>query len=137
MIDHVLDTVEAVSPAKVVVVIGPDMEDVGRVCRHHTIVVQEERLGTGHAVLQAKETLEGFAGNILVVFGDTPLLTADTILLMKRALDDNRKNILAVLGFKAQIPKGYGRILCKIDGTIIACASCSYGYSSMSSPIYS
>ena len=39
MIDHVLDTVEAVSPAKVVVVIGPDMEDVGRVCRHHTIVV--------------------------------------------------------------------------------------------------
>ena len=61
MIDHVLDSVEAVSPAKVVVVIGPNMEDVGRVCRHHTIVVQEERLGTGHAVLQAKEALEGFA----------------------------------------------------------------------------
>ena len=118
MIDHVLDTVEAVSPAKVVVVIGPDMADVGRACRHHTIVVQEERLGTGHAVLQAKETLEGFAGNILVVFGDTPLLTADTILLMKRALDDNRKHVLAVLGFIPEIPTGYGRIRCKTDGTI-------------------
>lgn len=118
MIDHVLDTVEAVSPAKIVVVVGPDMEDVGRACRHHTMVVQEERLGTGHAVLQAKETLEGFAGNILVVFGDTPLLTADTILLMKRALDDNRKHVLAVLGFIPEIPTGYGRIRCKTDGTI-------------------
>ena len=118
MIDHVLDSVEAVSPAKVVVVIGPNMEDVRRACRHHTIVVQEERLGTGHAVLQAKEELEGFVGNIAVVFGDTPLLTADTILLMKQTLDNDRKNILAVLGFKPQIPKGYGRIRCKIDGTI-------------------
>ena len=118
MIEHVLDTVEAILPAKVVVVIGPDMEDVARECRHHTIVVQEERLGTGHAVLQAKEALKDFVGNIVVVFGDTPLLTTDTILLMKRALDDNRKNILAVLGFKPEIPTGYGRIRCKADGTI-------------------
>jgi N-acetylglucosamine-1-phosphate uridyltransferase (contains nucleotidyltransferase and I-patch acetyltransferase domains) len=66
MIRHVLDTVETVSPSRIVVVIGPDMEDVESLCRAYTIVVQEERLGTAHAVLEAREALKDFEGNILV-----------------------------------------------------------------------
>ena len=118
MLRHVLDTVEMVSPTKIVVVIGPDMEEVESICQAHIVVVQEERLGTGHAVLQARESLEGFAGNILVVFGDTPLVTPDTILLMKQALNEEGNAALAVLGFELESPKGYGRIRCKKDGTV-------------------
>jgi len=118
MIRHVLDTVEMVSPERIVVVIGPEMDAVGEACKPHATIVQKERLGTAHAVLQAKEALEGFVGNILVIFGDTPLLTADTILLMEQSLDRHGKNALTVLGFEPENPKGYGRIRCKQDGTI-------------------
>jgi bifunctional UDP-N-acetylglucosamine pyrophosphorylase/glucosamine-1-phosphate N-acetyltransferase len=120
MIRQVLDTVEILSPERVVVVIGPQMEKVKAISQPHTTVVQEEQLGTAHAVMQARSALDGFEGDILVVFGDTPLITSDTIRLMQQSLDGHDGNSVAVLGFHLENPTGYGRLRCSEDGSVEA-----------------
>ena len=118
MIRHVLDSVETVGPEKVVVVIGPELENLESNFRPHTVVVQEKRLGTAHAVLQARDELEGFKGDIVVVFGDTPLLTSDTICCLQKQLGGSDQTSLAILGFHMDDPTGYGRIRCTNDGDV-------------------
>ena len=72
-------------------------------------VIQQRQLGTGHAVLQGEAALDGFAGTLLVLFGDTPLLTPQTLRrLVERAQTDAD---IAALGFRAREPKGYGRMI--------------------------
>ena len=72
-----LDT--PISLGRSVVVIGPGMETVAGLVAPHPTVIQHERLGTGHAVAQARAALAGFDGDVLVVYGDTPLLTRATL----------------------------------------------------------
>ena len=120
MIRQVLDTVETVSPERVVVVVGPQMEEVKTISQPHTTVVQKEQLGTAHAVMQARGALDGFLGDVLVVFGDTPLITSDTIQFMKHSLRANDENSVVVLGFHLENPAGYGRIRCSQDGGVEA-----------------
>ena len=81
MLGHVLDSLEVLEPARIVVVVGPDMESLAEAARPHSCVVQEQQLGTGHAVLAARGALEagGASDSLLVVFGDTPLITAGTL----------------------------------------------------------
>lgn len=121
MLGHVLDAAGGLDPARVVVVVGPDMDAVAKAAEPHETVVQQERLGTGHAVQMAQETLGGLAADpaaeILIVYGDTPLVTAETL----QGLRDVRAHegaALAVLGFRAAEPGGYGRLVCDDAGKV-------------------
>jgi bifunctional UDP-N-acetylglucosamine pyrophosphorylase/glucosamine-1-phosphate N-acetyltransferase len=74
MLRHVLDAVEPLAPERIVVVTGPGMPQVEEVASPHKTVVQAERLGTGHAVMAARDALSGLLpnGDVMVVFGDSP-----------------------------------------------------------------
>lgn len=93
MLAYALDAAEALAPERLVVVVGRDSERVEEAfAGRAAFVLQAERRGTGHAVLQARAALEGFAGDVLILYGDTPLLRAETLERMraekaKRGLD--------------------------------------------------
>jgi bifunctional UDP-N-acetylglucosamine pyrophosphorylase/glucosamine-1-phosphate N-acetyltransferase len=114
MIRHLLATVEACF-ARTVVVVGPDMPELEAAVAPHEVVVQRERLGTGHAALQAAPLLGGHAGDVAVLYGDTPLLTGKTLarLLAARAEAD-----LVLLAMRPADPGRYGRIVTGADGMI-------------------
>jgi bifunctional UDP-N-acetylglucosamine pyrophosphorylase/glucosamine-1-phosphate N-acetyltransferase len=95
------------------VVVGPDHQrveqEVKRLRSDADIFVQRERLGTAHAVLAAKQAIARGADDLLVVFGDTPLISAATFERLRAPLAQGAA--LAVLGFRAADPTGYGRLL--------------------------
>jgi bifunctional UDP-N-acetylglucosamine pyrophosphorylase/glucosamine-1-phosphate N-acetyltransferase len=112
MIAHVLRTAAALAPARTVVVLAPGMDAVAAEARRGpppvTIALQEPQLGTGHALMAARAELPR-DGEVLVLYGDTPLVTADTL---GRLLDARRaaQAAVAVLGFRPPDPGGYGRL---------------------------
>ncbi len=123
MLGHVLALAAALDPARVVVVHGPGEEGaaVAREARRWlpeaALAEQAERKGTGHAVMQALPALDGFDGRVLVLYGDVPLLTRETLqALLEKAADAP----LAVLGFEAADPTGYGRLILSEDGGVDA-----------------
>lgn len=118
MVSHILRTVETLSPDRIVVVIGSEMEDVAAAVAPHVTVVQTEQLGTGHAVIQARSALNDFKGDIVVLFADTPLITADTILALLSARANENSTSVAVLGFRLEDPTGYGRLFCDVNGKL-------------------
>ena len=103
--------------ASLAVVVGPDHQAVAaeakRVRPDAYTFVQRERLGTAHAVLAAKEAIAGGADDLLIVFGDTPLISEQTLQRMRAPLKAGAA--LTVLGFRAADPTGYGRLLLEDD----------------------
>src|SRR5229473_2016711 len=95
------------------VVVGPDhkavADEVARVRPDALTFIQRERLGTAHAVLAAREAIARGADDLLVVFGDTPLISAATFARLRAPLKNGAA--LAVLGFRATDATGYGRLL--------------------------
>ena len=120
MIAHLLETVDALAPDQVVVVIGPNMEDVAKACAPHATVVQAERRGTAHAVAQAKAHLENFDGDVFILYGDTPLITLETLIMMQAARAQEPFPSVVVLGFRPEDPAEYGRLLATHDGMLDA-----------------
>jgi bifunctional UDP-N-acetylglucosamine pyrophosphorylase / glucosamine-1-phosphate N-acetyltransferase len=122
LLGHVLTTVVDLAPARLVVVAGPDMPEVAkearRYCSTAATVVQAERNGTAHAVSMAEPHLADFKGKILIVYGDVPLLGAATLRALADAVGDAQP--LAVLGFEATDPTGYGRLIVTGDGRFTA-----------------
>ncbi|THD82811.1 bifunctional UDP-N-acetylglucosamine diphosphorylase/glucosamine-1-phosphate N-acetyltransferase GlmU [Aliigemmobacter aestuarii] len=112
LLHHAMQAGRALDPERVVVVTGHGAEAVGQTALAHddtaAIVLQEEQLGTAHAVLQALPALEGFAGDIVVLYGDTPFIRPETLeaMLAARARHD-----IVVLGFEAADPGRYGRLV--------------------------
>ena len=110
---HALTATRAADPARTIVVTGYGREAVAASARafDETIetVVQEEQLGTGHAADQARAALEGFGGDALVIFGDTPFIAPETIARIRAARTEGAD--LVVLGFQAASPGGYGRLV--------------------------
>jgi bifunctional UDP-N-acetylglucosamine pyrophosphorylase/glucosamine-1-phosphate N-acetyltransferase len=117
LLAHVLEAAPKGAGASLAVVIGPDhgavAEEVKRLRPDATTFVQRERLGTAHAVLAARDAIARGADDLLVAFGDTPLITAATIARMRAPLKNGAA--LAVLGFHAADPTGYGRLLVEGD----------------------
>jgi bifunctional UDP-N-acetylglucosamine pyrophosphorylase/glucosamine-1-phosphate N-acetyltransferase len=117
LLAHVLNaapkSLEKAKAPALAVVIGPDHEavtaEVARVRPDAVTFIQHERLGTAHAVLAAREAIARGADDLLVVFGDTPLISAETLERLRAPLKDGAA--LAVLGFQAADPSGYGRLL--------------------------
>lgn len=116
MIGHVLATLAEAAIAPVVVVIGPDMEAVAKVAAPHACVIQKDRLGTGHAVLQARQALAGFKGDILIAYGDTPFIAPETLRRMRAARQRENRPAVVVLGFSPKAPGGYGRLIVGAKG---------------------
>lgn len=109
MIAHLLETVRTLNPEHVAVVIGPGMEQVTETVAPWPCVAQTERLGTGHAVAQARIALDGFSGDVLVLYGDTPLVKKETLESLRAARRAGAA--IAVLGFHAAVPASYGRLV--------------------------
>ncbi len=120
MIAHLLDTVAALAPERVVVVIGEDMDAVAKTVAPHPIVVQHPRLGTGHAVMAARAALADFDGDVLIVYGDTPLITQATLERMLAARRAATNPAVIVLGFRPADPGAYGRLIVGPDGSLDA-----------------
>jgi UDP-N-acetylglucosamine pyrophosphorylase len=121
MVDYVVDLALQLKSSKTVVIVGWQKE---MVMRHFTetrkpvvCVEQSPQLGTGHAVMQARDELEGFSGDVLVLSGDVPLLSYATT----RALVDYHRaeqSTATVLTAILKDPTGYGRILRRLDGSV-------------------
>jgi bifunctional UDP-N-acetylglucosamine pyrophosphorylase/glucosamine-1-phosphate N-acetyltransferase len=118
MIEHLLATLAQLSPERTVVVVGQGRDQVeAQLAGRAEIAVQQAQLGTGHAVLQAKDALDGFEGDVLVLYGDVPFVRAETMrgMLDRLCAEDAPKAV--VLGFEPADPLQYGRIIAR-DGRI-------------------
>ncbi|MGV3467123.1 MAG: bifunctional UDP-N-acetylglucosamine diphosphorylase/glucosamine-1-phosphate N-acetyltransferase GlmU [Heyndrickxia sp.] len=111
MVEHVVDQVSKLNVNKMVTIIGHGAEMVKSKLDGKTLfALQEEQLGTAHAVMQAKQDLSNENGTTLVVCGDTPLIKAETIeALLKHHEEQNAK--ATILTVYTEEPSGYGRII--------------------------
>jgi len=122
LLGHVMAAAAGLKPARSLVVVGPGMESVAAEARRYVpaaaIAVQTERRGTAHAVSMATPALEGFGGTVLVLYGDVPLIRPDTL---EALVAQRRKGTdLVVLGFAAENPHGYGRLVRNAAGDVVA-----------------
>lgn len=113
MVRRIIDTLESIPVDEIVTVISPDGKDVAKEVAPYATCVQELQLGTGHAVNCAKDFLKDFDGTVLVVFGDTPLITRRTF---EKAIEKVENGYaVVVLGFRPKDPARYGRLIMKGD----------------------
>jgi bifunctional UDP-N-acetylglucosamine pyrophosphorylase / glucosamine-1-phosphate N-acetyltransferase len=117
LIAHVLAAAAKAGCGAVAVVVGPDHRAVADAARAAMpaarIFEQQRRRGTADAVLAARAAIAGSADDILVMFGDTPLVQPETLRRLRAALNEGAA--VAVLGFRPAEPKGYGRLLMQGD----------------------
>ncbi|MEA3039456.1 MAG: bifunctional UDP-N-acetylglucosamine pyrophosphorylase / glucosamine-phosphate N-acetyltransferase, partial [Sphingomonadales bacterium] len=120
MLEHLLASVDALRPAHTAVVIGSGREQVEPLVQRHggVVVVQEPQQGTAHAALQAEGALQGFEGDILILYGDTPLVGTATMERMLERLRAPDAPAAVVVGFRPADAAAYGRIFAGPDGTI-------------------
>lgn len=113
LVGHVLKAVEAAEIGRVAVVVGPDMPElvaeVARRAPQAQCHVQQDRLGTAHAARAAEPAWRDLPDQVLVLFGDTPLVSPQTLARVCARLDEGAD--VVVLGFDAEDPTGYGRLL--------------------------
>src|SRR3954470_12283602 len=116
MLAHVLASVGKLKPATVVGVIAPGADAVAQAFAPHPTAVQKKAQGTGDAVKAALPALRGHSGPVLVVYGDSPLITTASL---QRLVDACRKAkaSVGVLGFTARDPSPYGRLIVN-DGAL-------------------
>lgn len=118
MVEHLLASLDELQPAHTVVVVGSGREQLeARLGARATCVVQEPQHGTGHAVQQAEGTLAGFEGDVLVLYGDVPFVTAATMRAMLDRLNAADAPAVVVLGFEPAHALHYGRVIAS-DGRI-------------------
>ena len=117
LLAHVLQAVAEAKATAAAVVIGPDQEAVAaeaeRVLPGAQCFVQRERRGTAHAVLAARPALERKTDDVLIVYGDTPLIRAETLNQLRAPLAAGAA--VVVLGFRPADPSGYGRLIVEGD----------------------
>ncbi|MCE8521424.1 bifunctional UDP-N-acetylglucosamine diphosphorylase/glucosamine-1-phosphate N-acetyltransferase GlmU [Ruegeria pomeroyi] len=116
MLVHAMRAGAVLEPERTVIVAGHGAEAVRAAALDEdegaTVVLQEEQLGTAHAVDQARAALEGFEGDVVVLYGDTPFLQPDTL---ERMLAARKTHGLVILGFEAADPARYGRLVMQGD----------------------
>lgn len=110
---HLLDTIDGLGAEKRVVVVGKGREQVeaALAARRVDIAIQAEQRGTGHAVQQAAGALRDYDGPVIVLYGDTPFVEADTLRRMLERLDGDGGPGVVVLASSPADPLNYGRII--------------------------
>jgi len=115
MLEHAMAAGRALNPEHTIIVAGHGAEavraEVEKIDETAQVVMQEEQLGTAHAVDQAREALSSFKGDAVILYGDTPFLQAETL---EHMVEARAKADLVVLGFEAADPGRYGRLI--MDG---------------------
>jgi len=123
MIGHVLAAARALDPARIVAVVGHQREEVAAHIAQlepgAVLAVQEEQRGTGHAVRMAVEALDQLSGTVLVAYGDTPLLTGESLAAFA-AEHEAAQCAVSVLSGIVDDPFGYGRVLRNDEGDVEA-----------------
>lgn len=121
MLGHVLRAAGSLKPDRLIVVAGKHMDMIKSVVGNKNVSfsLQNEPKGTGHALLCARSFIGGVGGSIIVLNGDTPLLTSHTL---KRFLNLHRRNkdVLSVLSFMASRPDHYGRVVRNDSGDVLS-----------------
>ncbi|MFQ1700226.1 bifunctional UDP-N-acetylglucosamine diphosphorylase/glucosamine-1-phosphate N-acetyltransferase GlmU [Loktanella agnita] len=116
MLVHAMKSGAALDPDHTVIVAGHGADAVEKAAKAHdpevTVALQAEQLGTGHAVAQARGALDGFDGDAIVLYGDTPFIRLETLAAMAAA---RLTHDVVVLGFDAADPGRYGRLIMKDD----------------------
>ncbi len=120
MLHHLVASAATLHPTRTVVVTGAGREQVERAVAPLGIAtaLQAEQLGTGHAVAQARDALAGFEGDVLILYGDVPLVTAATMQRMIDRLHGDDAPAAVVLGFRPADPGAYGRVIADAAGRI-------------------
>lgn len=112
LLHHCMNAAVALAPEKTVVIVGHGAAEVERAAHAFdedvAVVLQEEQLGTGHAVAQAAPLLKDASGDAIVLYGDTPFIRPETLQAM---LDARQTHAVVVLGFEAADPGRYGRLI--------------------------
>lgn len=120
MLLHLIDSVTGLAPARTIVVVGAGREQVEAAV--HPLgaetVAQTEQLGTGHAVRMAEAALAGFDGDVLILYGDVPLVSHATMRRMLDRLHAEDAPAAVVLGFRPVDPAAYGRVIADGEGRI-------------------
>lgn len=113
MLLHLIDSVSALNPTHTVVVTGAGREQVEAAVARLGIAtaLQAEQLGTGHAVAQAEHALAWFEGDVLILYGDVPLVSTATMRAMLDRLNEADAPATVVLGFRPENAGAYGRII--------------------------
>jgi len=116
MLGHVIAGLKGAGVSRIVVVTAPGAEDVrayadAQGCR---TAIQDKQLGTGHAAAAAGEALKDFDGELMIAYGDMPLMTASTFEASFKARGEG----LAIVAFRAADPGAYGRVIVNADGTL-------------------
>ncbi len=116
LLDYVVEVARAAGSEEIVVIVGHQADLVRETFagRGLIFIEQREQLGTGHAVLQARQAFAGYDGDVLILCGDVPLLPLETV---KRLGDEHAASgaTVSVLSAEVENPRGYGRIV--KDGT--------------------
>ncbi len=120
MINWLLGTIEKLNPDRVVVVVGEGMQDLIQAVTPHETITQKTQDGTGSALKAALPALEKFKGDILVLLGDTPLISLGTLQTLIEVKRSNPDAGLSVLGMELENPAGYGRLLLNENNTLAA-----------------
>jgi bifunctional UDP-N-acetylglucosamine pyrophosphorylase/glucosamine-1-phosphate N-acetyltransferase len=122
MVSHAVAAAKAAGAARIALVVAPGMDAVADAVRAEfadaTSHVQAEALGTGHAVLAARDAFADHDGPVLVLYGDTPLLRPETLERVAAAIGAGANVVVA--GFEARDPAGYGRLITGEGGDLVA-----------------
>ncbi len=119
MIEHLVASAQELEPARMIVITGDLREQVEEALASRAeFALQDKQLGTGHAVLQAREALDGFHGEVLILYGDVPFLRSATMRAMRDRLHESDAPAAVVLGFRPDDTRSYGRIIADDNGTI-------------------
>jgi UDP-N-acetylglucosamine diphosphorylase/glucosamine-1-phosphate N-acetyltransferase len=121
MVHYVVDLAKMLKTSRVIVIVGYQRDTVIQYLQNShpnvEIAVQAEQLGTGHAIMQAEVTLKDFTGDVVVLSGDVPLLTAESI---QELIDHHHQTAASATILTADFadPTGYGRIIRNSDGSV-------------------
>lgn len=122
LLHHALASAQSVTPERLITVVGTQAETVrlsaAAFAPGSVSVVQDPQLGTAHAVMQAMDPLQGFDGDVLVLFADTPLISTDTLRALQAEMSYG--HAVCVVGFTPEDAGGYGRLIRDGDGNLKA-----------------
>lgn len=118
MIGHIIATAQSLKPKTIITVIADGMDDVAATVAPHPVAIQKQQKGTADAVKSALATLGEFSGQILVLYGDVPLVTKQTLDALLAHHRNGKTFGATVLAMAAPDPNGYGRIFQNGDGSL-------------------